>query len=121
MSTVSRPAQRDLGLDAARGVAIVAMVIAHAHTWFTAPGPLDRLVDEINDLASPLFALVMGVSAGLVARGIIARGQDRWPTIAHFAVRALLLVVLGSCWRHSTCGSPSCCNRSGSLPWWVRS
>ncbi|MGN6412792.1 hypothetical protein [Flexivirga sp.] len=30
MSTVSRPAQRDLGLDAARGVAIAAMVIAHA-------------------------------------------------------------------------------------------
>lgn len=89
------PPRRDLGLDAARGLAIVAMVIAHAHPWFVAPGPLNRLVGEINDLASPLFALVMGVSAGLVARDIVARHQERWPTIAHFAVRAVLLIVIG--------------------------
>lgn len=91
----SRPVRRDLGLDAARGVAIVAMVIAHAHPWFVAPGPVNRLLGEINDLASPLFALVMGVSAGLVARRVLSRSQPRWPTAAHFAVRAVLLIVLG--------------------------
>lgn len=95
VSIDSRPGRRDLGLDAARGLAIVAMVIAHSHPWFVAPGPLNRLIGEINDLASPLFGLVMGVSAGLVARGVLARRQAQWPTIAHFAVRAVLLVVIG--------------------------
>lgn len=95
VSTDSRPAQRDLGLDAARGLAIVAMVIAHSHPWFVAPGPVSRVIGEVNDLASPLFGLVMGVSAGLVARGVLARRRAQWPTIAHFAVRAVLLVVIG--------------------------
>lgn len=99
VSTGHAPRARDLGLDAARGLAIVAMVIAHSHPWFVAPAPLNRLIGEINDLASPLFGLVMGVSAGLVARGVIERQrerrQEKWPTIAHFAVRAVLLVVIG--------------------------
>lgn len=86
---------RDLGLDAARGVAIVAMVLAHSVPWYRAPTPVHQLLGQINDLASPLFGLVMGVSAGLVARKVVRRGERRWPTVAHFAVRALLLILVG--------------------------
>ncbi|NNG41264.1 DUF1624 domain-containing protein [Flexivirga sp. ID2601S] len=86
---------RDLGLDAARGIAIVAMVVAHAVPWFVAPQPLRAIIGQVNDLASPLFALVMGVSAGLVARRVVAARAPRWPTVAQFAVRAVLLVVIG--------------------------
>ncbi|WP_265446886.1 acyltransferase family protein [Flexivirga meconopsidis] len=97
MSTVSRTARqpRDLGLDAARGIAIIAMVIAHAVPWFQAPQPLKALIGQVNDLASPLFALVMGVSAGLVARRVLTEHAARWPTATQFAVRAVLLVVIG--------------------------
>lgn len=86
---------RELGLDAARGAAIIAMVLAHSLPWFTAPWPLEPLLGQINDLASPMFGLVMGVSAGLVARKVVVRGDRRWPTVAHFALRAVLLMVVG--------------------------
>lgn len=83
---------RVLGLDAARGLAVVAMVIAHAVPFIS-----ERVSDsgtfvllEVNDLASPLFALVMGAAAGLVSPGPSAlRGTAR------AVVRGLALIVLG--------------------------
>jgi hypothetical protein len=83
---------RVLGLDAARGLAVVAMVIAHALPFVSA-----RLSEastfvllQVNDLASPLFALVMGAAAGLVFPGPSAtRG------IARAVVRGLALILLG--------------------------
>lgn len=59
---------RVVGLDAVRGVAIVAMVIAHVVPFARDALPHTALgvAGQISDLASPLFGLVMGVSAGLV-------------------------------------------------------
>lgn len=83
---------RVLGLDAVRGLAVVAMVIAHA-----VPFVSERVSDtgtfvllEVNDLASPLFALVMGAAAVLVFPGpSVRRGTAR------AVVRGLALIVLG--------------------------
>lgn len=89
---VSRPAERVLSLDAARGLAVVAMVVAHGLPWIT---PLlsslpNFVLAQVNDTASPLFALVMGISAGLVFPGPSAgRG------FARALVRGLALVALG--------------------------
>ena len=68
------------------------MVLAHALPFVS-----DRLSDgatflllQVNDLASPLFALVMGVAAGLVLPGSsVPRG------LARAAVRGLALIALG--------------------------
>ncbi|KGN35055.1 hypothetical protein N802_02305 [Knoellia sinensis KCTC 19936] len=84
--------RRNLGLDAARGLAVVAMVIAHALPFIS--GRVSQgvafLLSQVNDLASPLFALSMGVAAGLVFPGpSVARG------IARAVVRGGALILLG--------------------------
>lgn len=84
--------RRVLGLDAARGLAVVAMVIAHALPFISErlPATAMFLLLQVNDLASPLFALVMGAAAGLVFPGPSAsRG------IARAVVRGGALVALG--------------------------
>lgn len=84
--------RRVLGLDAARGLAVVAMVVAHALPWIrdqVSSGVMFLLL-QVNDLASPLFALVMGAAAGLVFPGpSAARG------LARSTVRGVALIALG--------------------------
>lgn len=78
--------------DVLRGVAIVAMVIAHAAPFLPeVPGAVKFVTANISDLASPLFALVMGMSAELVWR----RGGPRGVTLLQQAVRGLFLIALG--------------------------
>lgn len=86
---------RDPAVDLVRGVAVVCMVIAHVRVW----APMDSEVVKIaitlvNNVASPLFALVMGISAGIVltrrdapvrgwvflARNLV-RGCCSWPSV----------------------------------------
>ena len=78
--------------DVLRGVAIVAMVIAHAAPFLPdAPWAVKVVTSNISDLASPLFALVMGISAELVWR----RGGRRGVTMLQQLVRGLFLIALG--------------------------
>lgn len=78
--------------DVLRGVAIVAMVIAHAAPFIPeVPWVVKIVTGNLSDLASPLFALVMGMSAELVWR----RGGARGRTLLQQLVRGLFLVVLG--------------------------
>lgn len=78
--------------DVLRGVAIVAMVIAHAAPFLPEASWAVKIVtSNISDLASPLFALVMGMSAELVWR----RGGARGKTMLQQAVRGLFLILLG--------------------------
>ena len=58
--------------DVLRGVALFAMLVAHAKPFLVdLPGAVTFAMGSLNDLASPLFALVMGLSAQtlLPARG----------------------------------------------------
>lgn len=78
--------------DVLRGVAIVAMLIAHANPFLPhLPGPVSFLVGNINDLASPLFALVMGISAQIVWN----RSSSRSVTYLQQVIRGAVLIVLG--------------------------
>ncbi|WP_148232343.1 acyltransferase family protein [Janibacter sp. HTCC2649] len=84
--------RRVLGLDAARGLAVVAMVIAHGVPFISERVSTSGafVLQQVNDLASPLFVLVMGVAAGLVFdRASAARGVGR------ATVRGLALIALG--------------------------
>ena len=80
--------------DVLRGVAILAMLIAHAVPFLPgAPSALNFLMFNINDVASPLFALVMGMSAQIVTQRTARahRGQMLFQQV----VRGLLLIALG--------------------------
>lgn len=86
-----------LGLDAARGVAILAMVIAHAIPFFgNVPRPVAIVLTQINDVASPLFAIVMGATTALaVQRGRRAGATGRRSLAMHNLWRGLVLIALG--------------------------
>lgn len=92
LSTLRGPGQRLTIPDVLRGVAILAMLIAHAGPFVPQmPWALDVLRSNINDLASPLFALVMGMSAQLTWN----RSTSHVRTLAQQTVRGVLLVLLG--------------------------
>lgn len=78
--------------DVLRGVAIVAMLIAHANPLLPQlPMAVRFVIGNVNDLASPLFALVMGMSAQLVwntSRRVSA-------TLLQQALRGIVLIALG--------------------------
>lgn len=91
-STVASQAQRLLIPDVLRGVAIVAMVIAHANPFVPElPWAAKFVTAMFSDLASPLFALVMGMSAELVWR----RGGRVGVTLLQQVIRGLFLIALG--------------------------
>lgn len=78
--------------DVLRGLAIVAMLIAHAVPMIPhVPGPLRFVMGNINDVASPLFALVMGISAQLAWRASASVGR----TLLKQAIRGAVLIALG--------------------------
>ena len=78
--------------DVLRGIAILAMLIAHANPLLPQlPGAVRFVIANVNDLASPLFALVMGISAQLVwntSRRVSA-------TLLQQVVRGIVLIALG--------------------------
>ena len=84
MPTHSRSTRLD-GLDAARGLAVVSMLIAHL-------SPVGGPANITEYLTAPLFAVVIGVAMGLVL-------EDRRPPTRTFlrdnALRGILLVLLG--------------------------
>lgn len=84
--------QRLVVPDVLRGVAIVAMLIAHASVFLpNMPGAVDFVTANINAMASPLFALVMGMSAQL-----LRDRAPRWTTnLLQQILRGVFLVVLG--------------------------
>lgn len=78
--------------DVLRGIAILAMLIAHANPLLPQlPGAVRFVIANVNDLASPLFALVMGISAQLVwntSRRVSA-------TLLQQVLRGIVLIALG--------------------------
>lgn len=82
----ARTAARELGVDLARGVALLSMFVAHAAP---PPGPWGVLV-LADHLTFPLFALLVGVGAELGAR---ARTPGAHLVVS--GVRAVALLVAG--------------------------
>jgi uncharacterized membrane protein YeiB len=78
--------------DVLRGFAIIAMLIAHAAAFVpNVPWAVSFITANFSDVASPLFALVMGMSAELVWR----RGGRMGVTLLQQTLRGLFLIVLG--------------------------
>lgn len=93
--TLPWDAGRDAAVDLVRGTAVLCMIVAHL--TIIAPkqsGPTEVLLGLVNNTASPLFALVMGVSAGIV----LTRRQRRVTGtvfVVRNVVRGLLLIAIG--------------------------
>lgn len=85
-------AGRMLVPDVLRGIAIIAMLLAHAQVFLPdVPWALKFAVGNVNNLASPLFALVMGMSAQIVWN----RGGSIWATLVRQWIRGVALIALG--------------------------
>jgi uncharacterized protein len=84
-----RTSTRLVGIDAARALAFGGMLLAHfaASSRSDDPGWLRTLDNAADGRAAPLFCLLLGVGAGLLA----ARGTSD----AAFARRGLVLFALG--------------------------
>lgn len=98
MSTADREravrAERLVVPDVLRGIALGAMLIAHARPFVLAlPGGANFVIMNINDVASPLFALVMGMSAQILARR--TPPDRRGALILQQSIRAIALIALG--------------------------
>lgn len=84
--------QRLLVPDVLRGIAIIAMLVAHAMPFLPNVSILIEFpAAQLNALASPLFALVMGISAQIVW----GRSQSVGLTLVQQAIRGVILLVLG--------------------------
>lgn len=79
------PTRRLEGLDAARGLAVVSMLVAHLC-------PTGGLFNVSEYLTAPLFAVIIGVSMGLV---LAERRVPAWDFLRDHLQRGLFLVVLG--------------------------
>ena len=91
----SKRRARVAALDAVRGFAIVAMIIAHAIPFTRAVTPQSVLAGEalLNDVASPLFAFVIGATLALNIGGLPRTERTRFRI--QTAIKAAALIVLG--------------------------
>ena len=81
--------------DVLRGVALLAMLIAHANHLLTStpPGWRPLVFGNANDIASPLFALVMGLSAQIVLQR--TQPGQRGRMLLQQMARGAVLILLG--------------------------
>ncbi|WP_457100425.1 heparan-alpha-glucosaminide N-acetyltransferase domain-containing protein [Microbacterium sp. P5_E9] len=82
-------------IDVLRGIALLGMLVAHAHPLLPGgeEGPISFAMGQLNDIASPLFALTMGISAQLVASRTPRRS---WGVLlVQQIARGFILIALG--------------------------
>lgn len=86
---------RDAAVDLVRGVAVVCMIIAHVRVWAPVESvPAKAFILVVNNVASPLFALIMGVSAGIVLTRARRPVTGRTFVLRNVA-RGLILIAIG--------------------------
>jgi uncharacterized protein len=80
--------------DVLRGVAILAMLVAHAKPFLSGlPGPVAFVMIQLSDLASPLFALVLGLSAQILLQRTPRSGRGLM--LVQQGLRGVVLIALG--------------------------
>ncbi|WP_157677027.1 DUF418 domain-containing protein [Auraticoccus monumenti] len=94
-STVTSSRPRLVGVDAARGLALLGMFVAHAAPRGAADGWDHLLLEAASERSRLLFAVTAGLGLGLLTGGS-APSADRTGLRRRIAVRGLFLLVLGS-------------------------
>lgn len=87
---------RVVGLDVARGVALIGMLAVHVFPTFRSDGRPAADTVIAAGRAAATFALVAGTGIALLTGGRrVPRGRDRVAASAALAVRALMIAVVG--------------------------
>lgn len=88
--------RRVIGIDAARGVALLGMIAVHALYANDAQGNPTMSFSIAAGRAAALFAVLAGVGISMTTgRRKVRRGCEGWAAAASLATRALTLVVIG--------------------------
>ncbi|WP_190039013.1 DUF418 domain-containing protein [Streptomyces fructofermentans] len=100
-----RAAGRVVGVDLARGLAVLGMYAAHVGPDPSDGGPTGFVMELAHGRASALFAVLAGLSIALMTGGRTPRtGREGRRAVAKVLIRAFVLLVLGT-WLTST-GTP---------------
>src|SRR3954454_10648728 len=93
----SPPSARMVGVDVARGVALLAMIASHVFDEGDAIVPQPTMTDVIvAGRSAATFTLVAGLSVAFLTGGRnVVRGPARTAASAGLAVRALLIGAIG--------------------------
>ncbi|WP_353813304.1 DUF418 domain-containing protein [Agromyces sp. SYSU T00266] len=89
-----RPASRIAGVDAARGVALIGMFVAHVAPA-VASAPVTELIAIADERPRLLFALTAGIGLGLITGAAGPRTNDRGELRRQVAIRASILLAIG--------------------------
>lgn len=93
----SSPARRAIGVDVARGVALIGMIAVHSFPAQHVDGAMSWPYAVFGGRAAALFAVLAGVSIAFVEKR--SRGQLRGRTLAAdrvaLVVRGLLILLMG--------------------------
>lgn len=90
----SRMPRRVDGVDAARGLALIGMFVAHVSPAVADPG-VAELVALADERPRLLFALTAGIGLGFISGGTRPITDDRGELRRQIAIRALILIALG--------------------------
>lgn len=90
----ARAAARIAGVDLARGLAVFGMFAAHVGPEPRRAGLLEPLMQLTHGRSSVLFATLAGLSLALITGR--RRPDATWRQAARIAIRAVVLVVLGT-------------------------
>jgi uncharacterized membrane protein len=95
-STAIPRKQRILGVDVARGVALLGMMAAHSFDTFNSDGTPTISTMVAAGRSATTFVLIAGVGLALISGGrTVVQGRERTVAAAGLAVRAVLIGVLG--------------------------
>ncbi|GGI43523.1 putative membrane protein [Agromyces flavus] len=92
----TRPAVRIDGVDAARGIALIGMFVAHVAPMASSVGA-NELIALADERPRLLFALTAGIGLGLISGAVrpVADRVERGVLRRQIAIRAVLLIALG--------------------------
>jgi uncharacterized membrane protein len=94
VQAVTRPPSRITGVDAARGLALIGMFVAHVAPAVTEQ-PGQFLIAIADQRPRLLFALTAGIGLGLLTGATRPATEGRGILRQQIAIRAVILLVLG--------------------------
>lgn len=94
LSETARPARRVTGVDAARGLALIGMFVAHVVPDVTSVD-WQQIIAITDERPRLLFALTAGIGLGLLTGATRPVTEGRGILRRQIAIRALILIALG--------------------------
>lgn len=93
----SRRADRLMGIDVARGLAVLGMFVVHVGLGWTLADGSNALMPVVSGRSAALFALLAGVSIALLSGGSRPKtGSDMGVALWRVLIRGLLMLPVGT-------------------------